>query len=51
MKAVLSVALVLGVRGLAVAADEKVNPVGTWKCEYEIGGQVAGARDRDIRPT
>jgi hypothetical protein len=38
MKAILSVALVLGVCGLAGAAD-KVEPVGTWKCEYEIGGQ------------
>jgi hypothetical protein len=40
MKAILSVALVLGVSGLAGAADDKVvDPVGTWKCEYEIGGQ------------
>ena len=40
MKAILSVALVLGVCGLADAADDKVvDPVGTWKCEYEIGGQ------------
>src|SRR5438093_4517825 len=31
-------ALVLGVCGLGGAAD-KVEPVGTWKCEYEIGGQ------------
>ena len=38
MKAILSMALVLGVCGLASAAD-KVQPVGTWKCEYEIGGQ------------
>jgi hypothetical protein len=38
MKAILSMALVLGVCGLAGAAD-KVDPVGTWKCEYEIGGQ------------
>jgi hypothetical protein len=38
MKAILSVALVLGVCGLAGAAD-KVDPVGTWKCEYEIGSQ------------
>ena len=37
MKAILSMALVLGVGGLAGAAD-KVDPVGTWKCEYEIGG-------------
>lgn len=40
MKAILSTALILGVCGLAGAADEKaVDPVGTWKCEYEIGGQ------------
>jgi hypothetical protein len=38
MKAILSVALVLGFCGLARAADDKVNPVGTWKCEYDIGG-------------
>ena len=40
MKAILSMALVLGVCGLARAADDKAaDPVGTWKCEYEIGGQ------------
>ena len=39
MKAILSFALVFGVCGLAGAADDKaVDPVGTWKCEYEIGG-------------
>src|SRR5262249_31300283 len=38
MKAILSMALGLGVCGLAGAADT-VEPVGTWKCEYEIGGQ------------
>jgi hypothetical protein len=39
MKAILSAALVLGFCGLAGARDEKADPVGTWKCEYEIGGQ------------
>jgi hypothetical protein len=39
MKSILSMALVLGVCGLAGAADDKAEPVGTWKCEYEIGGQ------------
>src|SRR5256885_8860841 len=39
MKAVLSMALAMGFCGLAGAADEKSDPVGTWKCEYEIGGQ------------
>src|SRR5436190_7536684 len=38
MKAILSMALVLGVCGLAGAAD-KVDAVGTWKCEYKIGDQ------------
>jgi major membrane immunogen (membrane-anchored lipoprotein) len=39
MRAMLSIALVLGVCGVADAQSEKVNPDGTWKCEYEIGGQ------------
>ena len=41
MKAILSMALVFGVCSLARAADDKkvTDPVGTWKCEYEIGGQ------------
>jgi hypothetical protein len=40
MKAILSTALVLGVCGLAgaVGGDTAVDPVGTWNCEYEIGG-------------
>jgi hypothetical protein len=42
MKAILSTALVLGLGGLAAAAD-KVDPVGTWKCEYSIGGQMLTA--------
>jgi hypothetical protein len=37
MKTILSAALVLGICGLALARDEKADPVGTWKCEYEIG--------------
>ncbi|HVJ82177.1 MAG TPA: hypothetical protein VNC50_14010, partial [Planctomycetia bacterium] len=38
MKAILSAALVIGCCGLAGAADDKAaDPVGTWKCEYEIG--------------
>src|SRR5437899_6569122 len=39
MKAILSMALVLGVCALAGARDEKADPVGTWKCEYKIGDQ------------
>jgi hypothetical protein len=40
MNSILSMALALGVCGLGGAADDKVvEPVGTWKCEYEIGGQ------------
>jgi len=38
MKAILSMALVVGLCGLTGAAD-KVDPVGTWNCEYEIGDQ------------
>ena len=37
MKTIFSAALVLGLCGLAGARDEKADPVGTWKCEYEIG--------------
>ena len=36
MKAILSAALVFGLCGLAQAQD-KADPVGTWKCEYTIG--------------
>src|SRR4051794_7335551 len=40
MKTILSVALVLGLCGLARAADEKKSdPVGAWKLEYAIGDQ------------
>ena len=39
MKTILSAALVLGLCGLAGAQGEKADPVGTWKCEYEIGGE------------
>ena len=37
MKTILSAALVLGLCGFARAEDQKADPVGTWKCEYEIG--------------
>jgi hypothetical protein len=39
MKAILTAAVMLGLCGLAPAADAKADPAGTWKCEYEIGGQ------------
>jgi len=39
MKTILLAVLVLGLCGLAVAQGEKADPVGTWKCEYQIGGQ------------
>lgn len=39
MKAILSMALVLGLCSFAAAREEKADPVGTWKCEYEIGDQ------------
>ncbi|MBX7104895.1 MAG: hypothetical protein K1X57_12490 [Gemmataceae bacterium] len=38
MKALVSIALMFGLCNLAISAD-KVDPAGTWKCEYEIGGQ------------
>ena len=39
MKAILSLAWVLGLCGLVGALGDQVDPVGTWKCEYEIAGQ------------
>jgi hypothetical protein len=40
MKAILPMALIIGVCGLAGAADDKkADPVGTWKCEYKIDGK------------
>jgi hypothetical protein len=39
MNAILSMAVVFGICTLACAA-EKVDPVGTWKCEYKIGDQT-----------
>jgi hypothetical protein len=40
MKAILSMALVLGAFGLSAEADDKAaDPVGTWQCSYEIGDQ------------
>ena len=39
MKMILSAGLVFGLCGLAGAQGDKADPVGTWKCEYEIGGQ------------
>ena len=40
MKAILSMAVVIGACVLANASDNKaVDPTGTWRCEYEIGGQ------------
>ena len=37
MKTIFSAALVLGLCSLAGTQGEKADPVGTWKCEYEIG--------------
>jgi hypothetical protein len=39
MKAMCTAAMVLGLCNLTSARDEKADPVGTWMCEYEIGGQ------------
>src|SRR5262245_66554853 len=38
MKAILSATLVLGLCSLAGAQGGMADPVGTWKCEYQIGG-------------
>ena len=44
MKAIFSMALVLGLCGLASAVDDKTaNAVGTWKCEYMIGDMARTA--------
>jgi hypothetical protein len=40
MTAILSMALLFGVSGVAGSAvDKAADPVGKWNCEYEIGGQ------------
>jgi hypothetical protein len=39
MKTILSTVLLFGLCGLACAQADKVDPVGTWKCEYQIGDQ------------
>ncbi len=39
MKAIFSAAMVLGLCNFLVAREEKADPVGTWKCEFEAGGQ------------
>jgi hypothetical protein len=39
MKSILATVLVLGLCGVAAAQGTKGDPVGTWKCEYDIGGQ------------
>lgn len=39
MKAILAAALMVGICGFASAQGDKTDPVGTWKCAYEIGGQ------------
>jgi len=39
MKAVLSAAIVIGLCGVVRGDDKKSDPVGTWKCEYQIGDQ------------
>jgi hypothetical protein len=38
MKAILSATLVIAFCGLVGAPGDRTDPVGTWNCEYEIGG-------------
>ena len=40
MKAILSMVLVFVVCGPTGAQDDKVDPIGTWECEYKIGDQM-----------
>ena len=40
MKTILSMALVFVVCGPTGAQGDKVDPIGTWKCEYKIGDQM-----------
>jgi hypothetical protein len=52
MKAVLASALAVGLCAVALAQGQASDPVGTWKCEYEIGDQkrestLAVKRDGD----
>ena len=37
MRTILMAGLLAGFSGLAMADDKKADPVGKWKCEYEIG--------------
>ena len=39
MRTMLVAGLLAGFAGLAQAEDKKADPVGTWKCGYEIGDQ------------
>ncbi len=39
MKATLATVLVVGLCGPAAGQGTTAAPVGTWKCEYDIGGQ------------
>jgi hypothetical protein len=39
MRATLTAVLVLGPLSLAAAWDDKADPVGTWTCKYEVGGE------------
>jgi hypothetical protein len=39
MRTILASAMVFGLCGVAGAKDEKADPVGTWKLEYDVGGQ------------
>ena len=42
MKAIFSIALALlvcGLAGMPVSAQDKGEPVGSWKCDYKIGDQ------------
>jgi hypothetical protein len=39
MRAIIAAVVAAGLIGFSSADDKKTDPVGTWKCAYEIGGQ------------
>ncbi len=39
MKAILAATMLFGACSVLSAREDKADPVGTWKCEYEVGGQ------------
>jgi len=51
MKAIFTVAMLFGLCSILSAKEEKADPVGRWKCEYEVGGQNGETHEVDIDGT